>query len=189
MFRNCMSYIVFHHWIIVPPLLAVFVVAIIASPLLCSNLHAHRRGHSAHPTPTPEAMRRERVLAQRNGVGRAATRAEHDVVKGGGDNPHVSLLATRFRVWCLIIALLLRKAGSRLVQTDCTVYNVFHHRIIVPPLFSMSAAANIASPLQCLTCIVGKPSARTCPTPDAVRRERLVLAVGSARNARWRDDR
>ena len=31
-------------------------------------------------------------------------------------DPHVSLLATHLENWCLIIALLLRKAGSRLVQ-------------------------------------------------------------------------
>ena len=65
------------------------------------------------------------MLAQRNGVRRAATRAEHDVVKGGGDNPHVSLLATRLPIWCLIMTLLLRKAGSRLVQTSASYIMYF----------------------------------------------------------------
>ena len=35
--------------------------------------------------------------------------------------------------WCLIIALLLRKAGSRLVQS-LVLYNVFHPWIVDPPI-------------------------------------------------------
>ena len=38
-----------------------------------------------------------------------------------------------FSDWCLIMTLLLRKAGSRRVQTMSRVYNVFHPWIIDPP--------------------------------------------------------
>ena len=46
---------------------------------------------------------------------------------------HVSLLATRLADWCLIIALLLRKAGSRRVQNYRTYIMYFIIRSFIPP--------------------------------------------------------